>query len=52
MMSCVPEIRQMVASVLIRGRSSARDHITNVTNVCGWIVYNATDKRVDFGHSQ
>ncbi len=43
-------IRQMVSFVLIaRYLERVGDHITNV---CEWIVYNATGKRVDLGHAK
>ena len=41
-------IHQMISFVLIaRYLERVGDHITNV---CEWIVYNATGKRVDLGH--
>jgi len=41
-------IHQMMSFVLIaRYLERVGDHITNV---CEWIVYNATGKRVDLGH--
>ena len=43
-------IHQMISFVLIaRYLERVGDHITNV---CEWIVYNATGKRVDLGHQQ
>ena len=43
-------IQQMVSFVLIaRYLERVGDHITNV---CEWIVYNATGKRVDLGHTK
>jgi|AGTN01.2.fsa_nt_gi phosphate transport system regulatory protein PhoU len=43
-------IHQMISFVLIaRYLERVGDHITNV---CEWIVYNATGKRVDLGHAK